>query len=153
MIRDEILKKIQAEGLAILKLHDKLKELKIDHEFIDRKEESTRIETDKKMSDIINNIVPFYYQIFLEENGNRISLIQNGFSYGITENLIEAYNFEHEPIIIDHELAAGLISQKKLNSYIIACYEKNEKELEELKEIWQSLITKKINMQQKEVEK
>ena len=66
MIRDEILKKIQAEGLAILKLHDKLKELKIDHEFIDRKEESTRIETDKKMSDIINNIVPFYYQIFLE---------------------------------------------------------------------------------------
>lgn len=130
-MRDELLKRIQAEGLAIIKLHERLEELNIEHEFIDRKEESI-------------NIFPVNYQIYVEEDDKRISLIQNGFSYGITENLIEAYNFEHEPIIIDHELAAGLISQKKLNSYIIACYEKNEKELEEIKEIWRSLITKKI---------
>jgi hypothetical protein len=135
MIRDKILEKIQAEGLAIIKLHEKLNELNIEHEFIDRKEESI-------------NIFPVNYQIYVEEDGKRISLIQNGFSYGITENLIEAYNFEHEPVIIDHELAAGLISKKKLNSYIIACYEKNEKELEELKEIWRSLITKKINIEE-----
>lgn len=136
-MRNEILKKIQDEGLAILKLHDKLKELNIEHEFIDRK-----IEKDKGLK-FKDYICLFDYQIYVEEDGKRISLIQNGFSYGITENLIEAYNFEHEPVVIDHELAAGLISQKKLNSYIIACYEKNEKELEELKEIWRSLITKK----------
>lgn len=134
-MRDELLKRIQAEGLAIIKLHERLEELNIEHEFIDRKEESI-------------NIFPVNYQIYVEEDDKRISLIQNGFSYGITENLIEAYNFEHEPIIIDHELAAGLISQKKLNSYIIACYEKNEKELEEIKEIWRSLITKKINIEE-----
>lgn len=36
-MRTEILKKIQSEGLAILKLHQKLNELNIEHEFIDRK--------------------------------------------------------------------------------------------------------------------
>lgn len=138
-MRDEILKKIQADGLAILKLHEKLNELNVEHEFIDRK-----LEREKgKGLDFINYICPFDYQIYVEENDNKISLIQNGFSYGITENLIEAYNFEHEPIILDHELAAELISKKKLNSYIIAIYEKNNKVLEELKEIRESLITKK----------
>ena len=141
-MRDELLKRIQAEGLAIIKLHEKLNELNIQHEFIDRK-----IEKDKGLK-FKNYICPFDYQIYVEEDDKKISLIQNGFSYGITENLIEAYNFEHEPVVLDHELAAGLISQKKLNSYIIACYEKNEKELEEIKEIWQSLITKKINIEE-----
>lgn len=142
-MRNEILKKIQSEGLSILKLHEKLNELNINHEFIDRKEDSIRIETDKKMSDIINNIVPFDYQIFLEENGNRISLIQSPYSYDVTENLIEIYNFQNEPITLDHEMAAALISKKKLNSYIIAVNEKNVEELEKLKEILHSLITKK----------
>lgn len=139
MIRDEILKKIQAEGLAILKLHEKLNELNIEHEFIDRKLEWEKV----KGLEFTNYIRPFDYQIYVVENDNIISLLQSPFSYGITENLIEAYNFEHGPVVLDHELAAGLISQKKLNSYIIACYEKNEKELEELKEVWKSLITKK----------
>ena len=136
-MRDELLKRIQAEGLAIIKLHKRLEELNIEHEFIDRK-----IEQDKGLK-FKNYICPFDYQIYVEEDGKRISLIQNGFSYGITENLIEAYNFEHEPIILDHEMAAELISKKKLNSYIIAIYEKNNKVLEELKEIRESLITKK----------
>lgn len=137
MRRTEILKKIQSEGLAILKLHEKLNELNIEHEFIDRKEE--RIETDKKMSDIINNLVPFDYQIYVEENGNRISLIQSPYSYGITKNLIEAYNFMDEPVVLDHEMAAVLINKKKLNSYIIAVNAKNVEELEKLQEILQSL--------------
>lgn len=138
-MRTEILKKIQSEGLAILKLHQKLNELNIEHEFFDRKEEQIKRTKEKKEIDRINNIYPFDYQIFLEENGNRISLIQSPYSYGITKNLIEAYNFQHEPVILDHEMAAVLINKKKLNSYIIAVNEKNVEELEKLQEILQSL--------------
>lgn len=138
-MRTEILKKIQSEGLAILKLHQKLNELNIEHEFFDRKEEQIKRTKEKKEIDRINNIYPFDYQIFLEENGNRISLIQSPYSYGITKNLIEAYNFQHEPVILDHEMAAVLISKKKLNSYIIAVNEKNTDDLEKLKEILQSI--------------
>lgn len=143
MRRTEIFKKIQQEGLAILKLHEKLNELNIDHEFIDRKEEQIKMVKEKKAIDTINDICPFDYQIYVEENGNRISLIQSGFSYGITENLIEAYNFQHEPVVLDHEMAAALISKKKLNSYIIADNEKNDKELEKIKKILQLLIEDK----------
>lgn len=39
MRRTEILKKIQSEGLAILKLHEKLNEVNINHEFIDKKKQ------------------------------------------------------------------------------------------------------------------
>lgn len=139
MRRTEILKKIQAEGLAILKLHEKLNELNIEHEFIDRKEEQIKMAKEKKAIDVINDICPFDYQIYVEENGNKISLIQSPYSYGITENLIEAYNFQYEPIILDHEMAAVLINKKKLNSYIIAVNEKKVEELEKLQEIFQSL--------------
>lgn len=142
-MRDEILKKIQADGLAILKLHEKLNEINVEHEFIDRKAEAIRLENDKKMKDIINNMRLFYYQIYVEENGSKISLVQSPYSYCITENLIEAYNFIDEPVVLDHELAAELISKKKLNSYIIAYNKKNDEELEKLKEIFHSLITKK----------
>lgn len=119
-MRNEILKKIQDEGLAILKLHDKLNELNIEHEFIDRKEEQIKMVKEKTAIDTINEIYPFDYQIYAEENGNRISLIQSPYSYGITKNLIEAYNFQYEPVVLDHEMAAVLINKKKLNSYIIA---------------------------------
>lgn len=135
-MRNEILKKIQDEGLAILKLHEKLKELKIDHEFIDRKEEQIKRIKEKKAIDTINEICPFDYQIYIEENGNRISLIQSPYSYGITKNLIEAYNFQYEPVILDHDMAAALIYGKKLNSYIIVVNDKND---ELIKEIFQSL--------------
>jgi hypothetical protein len=138
-MRNEILKKIQNEGLAILKLHDKLNELKIDHEFFDRKEEQIKRIKDKKAIDVINDICPFDYQIYIEENGNRISLIQSPYSYGIMENLIEAYNFQDEPIVLHAEAAAELIHKKKLNRFIIIIKEKNTDDLEKLKEIWQSL--------------
>jgi len=118
-----------------LKLHEKLNELNIEHEFIDRK-----LELEKgKGLDFTNYICLFDYQIYVEENGNRISLIQSGYSYGITENLIEAYDFQYEPVVLDHEMAAVLINKKKLNSYIIAVNEKNVEELEKLQEILQSL--------------
>jgi hypothetical protein len=142
-MRNEILKKIQNEGLEILKLHDKLNELNINHEFIDRKEEQIKRIKEKKAIDTINEICPFYYQIYIEENGNKISLIQSFFSYGITKNLIEVYNFQHEPVVLDHEMAAVLIRKNKLNSYIIAVNAKNVEELEKLQEVLQSLITKK----------
>jgi hypothetical protein len=142
MIRDKILEKIQAEGLAIIKLHEKLNELNIEHEFIDRKEKSISLESDKKMCDIIGEIVPFYYQIYVVEDGKEISLIQSPYSYGITENLIEAYNFEDEPVILHAETAAELIYEKKLNSFIKIIKEKNTDDLEKLKEINQNIITK-----------
>ena len=143
MRRTEILKKIQQEGLAILKLHEKLNELNINHEFIDRKEEQIKMVKEKEAIDVINDIFPFDYQIHVEENGNKISLIQSPYSYGITENLIEAYNFQDEPVILDHEMAAALISKNKLNSYIMAVNEKNVEELEKIKEILQLLIEDK----------
>jgi hypothetical protein len=142
MIRDKILEKIQAEGLAIIKLHERLNELNIEHEFIDRKEKSISLESDKKMCDIIGEIVPFYYQIYVVEDGKEISLIQSPYSYGITENLIEAYNFEDEPVILHAETAAELIYEKKLNSFIKIIKEKNTDDLEKLKEINQNIITK-----------
>lgn len=135
-MRNEILKKIQEKGLAILKLHEKLNELNIEHEFIDRK-----LEKDNMLG-FTDYICDFDYQIYVEEDGNRISLIQSGFSYGITENLIEVYNFQYEPVILDHEMAAELISKKKLNSYIIAANEKNVEELDKLREVLQSIVKK-----------
>lgn len=139
-MRNEILKEIQSKGLSILKLHDKLNELNIEHEFIDRKEEQIKIVKENKAIDVINDIYPFDYQIHVEENGNKISLIQSPYSYDITENLIEVYNFQNEPITLDHEMAAALIHKKKLNSYIIISNEKNTDDLEILKEVLQSFI-------------
>lgn len=137
-MRNEILKKIQSEGLAILKLHDKLNELNVEHEFIDRKEE--QIKRKKESIDTINDILPFDYQMYVEENGNRISLIQSPFSYGITKNLIEAYNFMDEPVILNFETAVALISKKKLNSYIIIINEKNTDDVEKFKKVLKSLV-------------
>lgn len=137
MRRTEILKKIQDEGLAILKLHDKLNELNIEHGFIDRNEERIKMIREEKSVvrasiDTTKRVYPFDYQILIEENENKISLVQNPFTYGVTENLIEAYNFQHEPVILDHEMAAALISKKKLNSYIMAVFEKNDEDIKKI---------------------
>lgn len=136
-MKNEILKKIQDEGLAILKLHDKLNELNINHEFIDRKKEQIERSKEKKAIDIIkaiaiiNDMCPFDFQILIEENGNKMSLVQSPFSYGINQNLIEVYNFQHEPVVLDHEMAAVLIEKKKLNSYIIAVKDKTDEDMED----------------------
>jgi len=136
-MKNEILKKIQDEGLAILKLHQKLNELNIEHGFFDRKEEQIERSKEKKAIDIIkaiaiiNDMCPFDYQILIEENGNQLSLVQSPFSYGINQNLIEVYNFQHEPVVLDHEIAAELIEKKKLNSYIIAVNDKTDEDMED----------------------
>lgn len=109
------IKKNQIEGLSIFKLHYKLVELNINHEFIDRYEGIRKIIE-------VNNIgtfVPFDYQIIIKENENTISLVQSTFSYGITQNLIEVYNFVDEPIVSDYKYITELIKNKNLNSYII----------------------------------
>lgn len=134
-MKNEILKKIQDEGLAILKLHQKLNELNIEHGFFDRKEEQIKRTKEKKEIDIINDICPFDFQILIEENGNQLSLVQSPFSYGINQNLIEVYNFQHEPVVLDHEIAAELISKKNLNSYIIVINEKTDEKFEKIKEM------------------
>ena len=139
-MKNEFLKRVQDEGLSILKLHKKLEELKIDHKFIDRKEETIKRIKEKKAIDAINDICPFDCQILIEENGNELSLVQSPFTYGITENLIEVYNFQNEPIMVEHEMAAELISKKKLNNYIIVVNEKNDEELKKLKEVLKLLI-------------
>lgn len=130
-MKNKILEKIQSEGLAILKLHEKLNELNIEHEFIDRKEEQIKLLKEKKEIDIINDICPFDFQILIEENGNQLSLVQSSFTYGITENLIEAYNFRHEPVVLHTETAAELIEKKKLNSFIIAVNDKIDEDMKE----------------------
>lgn len=79
---------------------------------------------EKTAIDVINEVCPFDYQILIEEDDTQISLIQSPYSYGITKNLIEAYNFQQEPVLLDHEMAAALLSKKKLNSYIIVVNEK-----------------------------
>lgn len=116
--RKENLENLQKEGLAILKLHEKLEKANIKHEFIDRKEEKTkRIKDDEKLY-IVNNIYIFEYQILIEEKGHQISLIQSPFSYGIMNNLIEIYNFNQEPITLLHTDAFKFIKHKCLNDYI-----------------------------------
>lgn len=130
-MKNKIFEKKQDEGLAIVKLHDKLNELNINHEFIDRKKEEENLYEEQIKRIIVNHIYPFDLQILIMENGNKISLVQSPFSYGITENLIEVYNFQHEPVILDDEMAAELISKKKLNSYIIAVNDKTDEDMED----------------------
>lgn len=124
IIRNEILEKVQAEGLAILKLHEKLNELNIEHDFVDRKAESIKLAESKKEIGIIKEIKPFDFQIRIKENGNELSLIQCAYSYGITQNLIEVYDFKYEPITISYDIAAVLINKKELDQYIIDLNEK-----------------------------
>ena len=118
--RKENIENLQKEGLAILKLHEKLEKANIKHEFIDRKEERTkRIKEEEKLY-IVNNIYIFDYQILIEEKGHQISLVQSPFSYGIMNNLIEIYNFNQEPITLWYTDAFKFIKHKYLNDYI--CY-------------------------------
>jgi hypothetical protein len=137
-----LFEKLQKEGFNIIKLHERLEEAQIEHIFVDRRAEQiemSKVKNEDKVLELVNDMIPFDYQIYIEENGNKISLIQSFFSYGITKNLIEVYNFQHEPVVLDHEMAAVLIRKNKLNSYIIAVNEKNVEELEKLQEILQSL--------------
>lgn len=125
MLKNDILRILQKEGLAIIELHEKLNELNIKHTFVDRKQKQiTMIKKDtgvkrEELIDTINDITPFDYQILIEENGNRISLIQSLYSYEVTKNMIEVYNFQYEPIVLTCNAAVDLICNKKLNERII----------------------------------
>lgn len=129
--RKENLENLQKEGLAILKLHEKLEKANIKHEFIDRKKE--RMEhADHESIERIKIETPFEYQILIMEEGKKISLVQSQFTYGITRNLIETYNFEVEPITITYVTAFELISNKMLNWFLIKQNEIIDNYIEEL---------------------
>lgn len=129
--RKENLENLQKEGLAILKLHEKLEKANIKHKFIDRKYERVQRASDESI-EFINREVPFDYQILIMEYGEKISLVQSRFSYGITRNLIEAYNFEIEPITITYVTAFELIENKMLNWFLIKQNEMIDNYIEEL---------------------
>lgn len=117
--RKENLENLQKEGLAILKLKEKLEKANIDFTFIDHKKE--RIEhADHESIERIKRETPFDLQILIMEDGKKISLIQSPFSYGIMNNLIEIYNFNQEPITLWYTDAFKFIKHKYLNDYI--CY-------------------------------
>lgn len=116
-MRNEILKKIQSEGLAILKLHEKLNEVNINHEFIDKKKQLKKKAKSHEEIENIDKMMPFGYQIKIREE-NEIVLSQGEFSSGIERNLIEVFNFEDEPIQLTSLLALKLIVNKKLNWFI-----------------------------------
>ena len=129
--RKENLENLQKEGLAILKLKEKLEKANIDFTFIDRKKE--RMEhADHESIERIKRETPFEYQILIMEGGKKISLVQSPFTYGITQNLIEAYNFEVEPITIKYLTAFDLIASKTLNSFLIKRNEMIDNYFEEL---------------------
>lgn len=113
------LENLQKEGLAILKLHEKLEKANIKHEFIDRKNERIQ-RADHESIERIKRETPFDYQILIMEGWEKISLIQSRFSYGITQNLIEIYNFNQEPITLWYTDAFKFIKHKCLDEYI--CY-------------------------------
>lgn len=129
--RKENLENLQKEGLAILKLKEKLEKANIDFTFIDRKKE--RIEhADHESIERIKRETPFELQILIMEDGKEISLVQSQFTYDITNNLIEVYNFEVEPITITYLTAFDLIANKMLNWFIIKQNEIIDNCLEEL---------------------
>lgn len=129
--RKENLENLQKEGLAILKLHEKLEKANIDFTFIDRKKE--RMEhADHESIERIKRETPFELQILIMEDGKEISLVQSQFTYGITQNLIEAYNFEVEPITITYVTAFELIASKTLNSFLIKQNEMIDNYIDEL---------------------
>jgi hypothetical protein len=120
-MRNEILKKIQSEGLAILKLHEKLNEVNINHEFIDRKKQLKKKAKSHEEIENIDKMMPFGYQIKIREKDDsekEILLSQGEFSYGIERNLIEVFNFENEPLQMSYLSAFDLIVNKKLNWFI-----------------------------------
>lgn len=110
---------LQKEGLAILKLHERLEKENINHIFIDRKYEMMK-RVDHEVIEDIKGKVPFDFQILIEEKGFQILLTQHPFSYGITNNLIEIYNFNQEPITLWHTDAFKFIKHKCLDEFI--CY-------------------------------
>lgn len=116
-----LLDKLQKEGLDIIKLHERLEEAQIEHIFVDRRAEQiemSKVKNEDKVLELVNDMIPFDYQILIEENGHELSLVQSSFSYGIDNNMIEIWNFSLEPITLNYADAFEFIKCKCLNKYI-----------------------------------
>jgi hypothetical protein len=113
--------KLQKEGFNIIKLHERLEEAQIEHIFVDRRVEQiemSKVKNEDKVLELVNDMIPFDYQILIEENGHELSLIQSSYSYGIDNNMIEIWNFSLEPITLNYADAFEFIKHKCLNKYI-----------------------------------
>jgi hypothetical protein len=102
-------------------LHERLEEAQIEHIFVDRRAEQiemSKVKNEDKVLELVNDMIPFDYQILIEENGHELSLIQSSYSYGIDNNMIEIWNFSLEPITLNYADAFEFIKHKCLNKYI-----------------------------------
>jgi hypothetical protein len=116
-----LFEKLQKEGFNIIKLHERLEEAQIEHIFVDRRAEQiemSKVKNEDKVLELVNDMIPFDYQILIEENGHELSLIQSSYSYGIDNNMIEIWNFSLEPITLNYADAFEFIKHKCLNKYI-----------------------------------
>lgn len=85
---------------AILELHEKLTQENIKHEFIDHSKD----------------IYPRGYQIIISKNGIEIiSFVQNCMSYGVSNDLIEAWNYKDDPVTLTCDQALFFIKNIKPN--------------------------------------
>lgn len=128
--KEKNLKKIKEQGLSIIKLHEMLKEAGIKHDFIDNERNSFIID----------------YQILMNNEKINISMIQCDFSYGISRNEIEIYDFCHEPVTSTAENIFYLLKDNSLNAledYILLKNSEKEELFDEIRrgEIkWQNMI-------------
>jgi hypothetical protein len=102
-------------------LHERLEEAQIEHIFVDRRAEQiemSKVKNEDKVLELVNDMIPFDYQILIEENGHELSLIQSSYSYGIDNNMIEIWNYSLEPITLNHADTFEFIKHKCLNKYI-----------------------------------
>jgi hypothetical protein len=116
-----LFEKLQKEGFNIIKLHERLEEAQIEHIFVDRRAEQiemSKVKNEDKVLELVNDMIPFDYQILIEENGHKLSLIQSSYSYGIDNNMIEIWNYSLEPITLNYADAFEFIKHKCLNKYI-----------------------------------
>jgi hypothetical protein len=116
-----LFEKYQKEGFNIIKLHERLEEAQIEHIFVDRRAEQiemSKVKNEDKVLELVNDMIPFDYQILIEENGHELSLIQSSYSYGIDNNMIEIWNYSLEPITLNYADAFEFIKHKCLNKYI-----------------------------------
>jgi hypothetical protein len=116
-----LFEKLEKEGFNIIKLHERLEEAQIEHIFVDRRAEQiemSKVKNEDKVLELVNDMIPFDYQILIEENGHELSLIQSSYSYGIDNNMIEIWNYSLEPITLNYADAFEFIKHKCLNKYI-----------------------------------
>ena len=100
----------------IKKLHEKLNEMGIEHEFNQRLDG---------------------YQIILRKTNSRISIIEHCVSYGSTRNLVEAWDFASEPEgylncneAIDYLACRGFLAKDMLRSMYGVEYDISQVELD-----------------------